>query len=203
LFERRAAPFGVIGIVEAGAGEPAGGDLLEAVGRLDADEALVLPNSAAGRRAAERVAERAERVVEVVPSESLPAGLAALAAYDGARSAAANARAMAAAAAAVSTGALMHAAREPGCVPSSLRGDTWLGLAGGEPVAWGSDPAAVALAVVDRLLAQPRRLLTILAGAQAPPLGALLHGLAAAHPGLELAVHEGGQPHYHLLLGAE
>ena len=43
------------------------------------------------RLAAEHAAEQAERPVEVVPTESIPAGLAALVAYDGARSAAENA----------------------------------------------------------------------------------------------------------------
>ena len=57
--------------------------------------------------------------------------------------------------------------------------------------------------MLDRLLAEPRGLLTLLTGDDAPALDGLLSGIAAAHPELELEVHEGGQPHYPLLLAAE
>jgi dihydroxyacetone kinase-like predicted kinase len=58
-------------------------------------------------------------------------------------------------------------------------------------------------ALVERLLEQPRALLTLLTGADPAPLEGLLERLAASHPELEVEVHEGGQPHYPLLLGAE
>jgi hypothetical protein len=45
--------------------------------------------------------------------------------------------------------------------------------------------------------------LTLLRGEGAPPLNGLIDGLAEQHPELELDVHEGGQPHYPLLLSAE
>jgi hypothetical protein len=45
--------------------------------------------------------------------------------------------------------------------------------------------------------------LTLLVGDDEPPLGGFLERIAAEHPRLELDVHEGGQPHYHLLLSAE
>ena len=46
-------------------------------------------------------------------------------------------------------------------------------------------------------------MLTLLRGEGAPSLNGLLDELAAQHPELELDVHEGGQPHYPLLLSAE
>ena len=45
--------------------------------------------------------------------------------------------------------------------------------------------------------------LTLLTGKDAPPLDSLLDELAESHPGLEIDVQEGGQPHYPLLLSAE
>jgi dihydroxyacetone kinase-like predicted kinase len=74
---------------------------------------------------------------------------------------------------------------------------------GGEPVAGGDDFVDVALGVVARLLAEPRSLLTLLTGAEPQPLDGLLARLASDHPELDVEVHEGGQPHYPLLLGAE
>ncbi len=155
------------------------------------------------RLAAEHAAEQAGRPAEIVPTESIPAGLAALVAYDGARGAAENAAEMAAAAAAVATGEVTRASRDVELNGLVIRRGDWLGLADGEPVAGGDDFADVALGVVARLLAEPRTLLTLLTGAEPPPLDGLVERLASAHPELEVEVHEGGQPHYPLLLGAE
>ena len=85
----------------------------------------------------------------------------------------------------------------------AIREGTWLGLAGGEAVAGGDDFAEVAAAVVAKLLEEPREVLTLLTGAEPPPLDGLVERLTSAHPELEVEVHEGGQPHYPLLLGAE
>jgi hypothetical protein len=43
----------------------------------------------------------------------------------------------------------------------------------------------------------------LLRGEQAPALDRLIEDVRAAHPELELDVHDGGQPHYPLLLAAE
>jgi uncharacterized protein len=45
--------------------------------------------------------------------------------------------------------------------------------------------------------------LTILLGKEAGETCALVEGISTAHPKVEVEVHEGGQPHYPLLFGAE
>ncbi|MGH2977290.1 MAG: DAK2 domain-containing protein [Gaiellaceae bacterium] len=204
LFETLAEPVGTIRIVDGGqAANPSTAELLAALGDLDADEAIILPNNPNVRLVAGQAAEHSELPAEVVPTDSIPAGLAALVAYDGARGAAENAADMAAAAAAAATGEVTRASRDVALEGLTIQTGDWLGLAGGEPVAGGDDFGEVAFAVVVHLLVQPRALLTLLTGEERPPLDGLLERLAAAHPELEVEVHEGGQPHYPLLLGAE
>jgi dihydroxyacetone kinase-like predicted kinase len=84
-----------------------------------------------------------------------------------------------------------------------VRKGTWLGLADGEPVAGGTAFDDVVRTVLERMLAEPRGILTLLTGDGAPDLDGLLSELATSHPELELEVHEGGQPNYPLLLAAE
>jgi dihydroxyacetone kinase-like predicted kinase len=110
---------------------------------------------------------------------------------------------MAEAAAGVATGEVTRASRDVELKGLRIRRGDWLGLADGEPVVGGEDLVDVAFGVVARLLAQPRALLTLLTGNEPPPLDGLLERIAAAHPELEVEVHDGGQTHYPLLLGAE
>jgi DAK2 domain fusion protein YloV len=204
LFETLARPVGTIRVVTGGqTANPSTAELVAALEELNAEEAIVLPNNSNVRLAAEHAAEQAERPATVVPTNSIPAGLAALVAYDGAKSAAENAADMAAAAAAVATGEITRASRDVELDGLAIRNGAWLGLVDGEPVAGGEDFAEVAFEVVTRLVVEQRAVLTLLTGAEPPPLDGLVERLASAHPELEVEVHDGGQPHYPLLLGAE
>jgi dihydroxyacetone kinase-like predicted kinase len=204
LFETLAEPVGTIRVVAGGqTANPSTAELVAALEELEAEEGILLPNNPNVRLAAEHAAEQAQLSATVVPTDSIPAGLAALVAYDGTRGAAENAADMAAAAAAVAAGEVTRASRDVELNGLVIRRGAWLGLADGEPVAGGEDFLDVALAVVARLIEQPRAVLTLLAGAEPPPLDELVAALASSQPQLEVEVYEGGQPHYPLLLGAE
>lgn len=204
LFETLAEPVGTIRVVAGGqTANPSTAELVAALEELEAEEAVLLPNNSNVRLAAEHAAEQAPLPAVVVPTESIPAGLAALVAYDGTRGADENAGEMTAAAAAVATGEVTRASRDVELNRVAIRRGDWLGLMDREPVAGGEDFAEVAFEVVAQLLAEPRALLTLLTGAEPPPLDGLVERLTSAHPELEVEVHEGGQPHYSLLLGAE
>ena len=204
LFESLAAQVGPISIVEGGQTmNPSTADLLRAVQSLDAEEAIILPNNSNIVLAAEHAAANADRTVEVIPATSIPAGLAAMVAFDGSRTAAENAAEMREAAAAVATGEVTIASRDVKLNGISITKGEWLGLADGEPVAGGSDFDDVSYAVVERLMSEPRELLTLLVGRDGADLDGLLDRIAAGHPTLEVDVQDGGQPHYHLLLSAE
>jgi DAK2 domain fusion protein YloV len=182
---------------------PSTAELLAAVEADPAPEAVILPNDRNVLMAAEHAAENARKPVRVVSTVSLQAGLAAMVAFDPALSAGANAAAMEDAAQAVATGAVTVASRDVATNGVAVRAGAWLGLEDGRPVAGGDSFEEVARAVLERLLAEPRSVLTLLTGEEPPALDVLLAELKARHPDLELEVHEGGQPHYPLLISAE
>ena len=182
---------------------PSTADLLDAVDSVAADEVVLLPNNSNVVMAAEQAARVAGRPVHVVPTESIPAGLAALVAFNGERSAEENAAAMQEALATVATGEVTVASRDASSDGVAVREGEYLGLLDGTAVAAGPSFDGVAREVLGHLLGEPRDVLTLLHGEGAPPLNGLLDELAAEHPELELDVHEGGQPHYPLLLSAE
>ena len=104
---------------------------------------------------------------------------------------------------AVATGEVTIASRDVQMNGLAIHKGDWLGLAYGEPVAGGELFEEVAGAVIDRLLAEPRDLLTLLVGSDKQSLDGLLARVSAAHPYVNVDVQQGGQPHYHLLLSAE
>jgi dihydroxyacetone kinase-like predicted kinase len=79
----------------------------------------------------------------------------------------------------------------------------FLGLLDEHAVAAGPSFDDVARAVIEGLLAGPCDVLTLLTGEDAPPLNGLLEEVARTHPEVEIDLHEGGQPHYPLLLSAD
>jgi DAK2 domain fusion protein YloV len=182
---------------------PSTADLLSAVESVAAEEVVLLPNNANVVMAAEQAARVAGKHVQVVPSESIPAGLAALVAFHGERSADENAVAMREALDEVATGEVTVASRDASADGVTVREGHYLGLLDGTIIAAGDGFDEVAGTLLERLLAEQRDVLTILRGEDAPPLNGLLDELAARHPELEVDVHDGGQPHYHLLVSAE
>ena len=196
--------MGATGIVEGGETmNPSTEELLQAIERAGAPQVVILANNDNVVLAARQAARLATAQVEVVPSSTLQAGLGSMLAYDSAADAATNAAAMGEAAAGVATGAVTTASREVSVDGLKIERGAFLGLADGEPIAGGTSFGTVANAVVDRLLGEPRDVLTFITGEEEPELGPLLARVAERHPDLELEVHPGGQRHYPLLLAAE
>jgi fatty acid kinase len=196
--------LGATAVVEGGQTmNPAASDLVAAVEASSGREALILPNNANVVLAAEQAARLASKRAIVVPTTTMQAGLAAMVVFDPARTAEDNAAEMREIVGSVATGEVTLASRDVELDGLAIRKGTWLGLADGTAVAGGNDFDEVATAVAERLLAEPRGVLTLLTGADEPSLDVLLARLRERHPELEVDVQPGGQPHYPLLLSAE
>jgi dihydroxyacetone kinase-like predicted kinase len=196
--------LGATKIVEGGQTmNPSTSELVEAIESAPAAEVVLLPNNSNVILSAEQAAGLTDKPVTVVPTDSLPAGLAAMLAFDPEHSAVENATEMNEVVEGVRTGEVTIASRDVEMNGLSVRKGAWLGLAGGEAVAGGADFDDVAAAVAERLLEEPRGVMTLLTGADEPQLDALLDRIRERHPDLELDVQAGGQPHYPLLLSAE
>jgi uncharacterized protein len=182
---------------------PSTQEIHEAIESSSAPEAIVLPNNSNVIMSAEQAARLASKPVRVIGTDSIQAGLAAMVVYDPDRSAEANVADMHEALEAICTAAVTVASRDAELNGLEVRKGEYLGLVEGDAVATGEDFEDVAHAVLERLLEEPREVLTLLVGEQAPALDDLRGFLDEHHPELEVEVQEGGQPHYPLLLSAE
>jgi uncharacterized protein len=196
--------LGASALVEGGQSmNPSAAELVEAIDGTAAPEVVLLPNNDNVVLAAEQAARLAGKPVHVVPTTSIPAGLAALVPFDPGRSAKENVVEMAEAAGRANTGAVTRASRAVRLNGRAVEIGEYLGLLDGEPFTGGTDFDQVTRAVVERLLVEPRDVLTLLTGEERPDLANLLVELEAGNPELDIEVHEGGQPHYPLLISAE
>jgi DAK2 domain fusion protein YloV len=186
---------------------PSTGELVEAIAACPAPEVVVLPNNGNVVLAAEQAAAASGRTVAVVGTRSIPAGLAAMVAFDSDRGSEANAAAMRDAAAQVRTGELTSAVRDATANGIAVRKGDYLALLDGRVVASLCEPTLAVRELAERLLAEGGELLTVLRGeaaAVAPlHLDEALAEVAAAHPELEIDVQDGGQPNSPLLLSVE
>jgi dihydroxyacetone kinase-like predicted kinase len=80
-----------------------------------------------------------------------------------------------------------------------------LGAVAGDVVVVGEDQAAVATAVVERLLTGGGELLTVVVGSEAAEgLGeSIADAVRRSHRDVDVTVIQGGQPHYPVLVGVE
>jgi uncharacterized protein len=172
-------------------------ELLAGIHGVPAEQVIVLPNSPNVRMAAERAAELSEKVVRVVPTRSMQAGLAASVSLDPNRGALGNAARMEAILVNVRTGGVTEAARDD-TQGRFRRGDT-VGFIDEQLVAWG-DPQET-LEVVLGELGREAELLTVIEGDGAPLKGDAVQKLAPN--GAEVELSRGGQPSWWWLVSAE
>jgi uncharacterized protein len=196
--------LGATRVIEGGQTmNPSTAEIVEAIEATPADEVLVLPNNSNVILTAEQAAELSPKLVRVIPTRSVQAGLAAMGRFVPTNSPEENEEDMLDALASVATGEVTVASRDAELDGVKIRKGAYLGLVDDTAVVSGDDIASVALEVVERVLEGERGWLGILTGEDAPPVEELLAAVTEAHPDVDVEVHEGGQPHYPLLVVAE
>ncbi|MEO8290493.1 MAG: DAK2 domain-containing protein [Gaiellaceae bacterium] len=182
---------------------PSTADILAAVESLPEEDVVLLPNSKNVILAAEQAAAASAKNVRVIPTRSLQAGLGALVAYDSRVPLDENGPAMEEAAQAVRAGSVARASRSARIGSLDVKEGQFLGLVDETPIAAGEALEPVAGEVAAKLIGDGADVLTVLVGDGANGAEAAVESLRAAHPNLEVEVHEGGQPHYPLLFAVE
>jgi uncharacterized protein len=176
---------------------PSISDLLAAIHEVPSEEVLVLPNNGNVVMAAERACQLSDKNAQVVDCTSPVAGVLAVVEVDRERSLDECSQRLSTALAEIRVGSIAAAARDD-AQGRFVKGDA-VGFVEDELVAWGG--AGSALAETMRRLADEAEILTVIGGAEAPmKLG---DAAAQAPEGVEVELHEGGQPHYWWLLAAQ
>ncbi len=184
---------------------PSPQELLEAIEQVHGNEVLLLPNNRNVILAALQAQKLAAKKVEVVPTKTIPQGIAALLSFNFQGNLDSNARRMWAAAQQVHTVEITRAARETQVNGFQIKSGDVLGLFNDELVSVGQAYDEVALEVLAKLNTAAHELITIYFGqdSSAAQALALAAKIRTQYPGLEVEAHEGGQPFYYYIISLE
>lgn len=184
---------------------PSTRELLQAVDRVPVQEVLLLPNNSNIILTANQVASLSSRNVRVVPSVSVPQGLAALAVFNDSANIDANLRSMTSALNTVTTVEITRAVRDVELEGIKVAQGQTIGLINDQLTSAGDalqDVLNELFAVVDQPDAE---LVTVFTGIdlEASDTSVLKREIAVAFPEAELEIRPGGQPHYLFVISVE
>ncbi len=200
------ASLGAAAIVEGGQTmNPSTQDLLHAFENLPTERVIILPNNKNIILAAQAAAEVTVKQTRIVPSRTVPQGLAAMLSYDPDGDLDEVAAAMEEAMADVVTGEITRATRTVEIDGVQVREGQYIALVDGKLLLGGDDLEEVLLDLLERADVEDRELVTMFYGealskTQANRLG---DAVRERFPHLEVELQEGGQPHYFLILSIE
>ncbi|HMT05091.1 MAG: DAK2 domain-containing protein [Solirubrobacterales bacterium] len=176
---------------------PSTAELLAGIRAVPVEDVLVLPNSSNVIMAAERACGLSEKRAVVLPTRTQQEGLLALIEFSGEADLDTNRKRLEEAVAGITVGGVAPAGRDD-AQGRFRRGDA-VGFKDGEIVAWGGSGSTLA-STIERL-SSDAELVTVIAGDGAPiPLDQI--GDHSPN-GVELELHEGGQPSWWWLLAAQ
>ncbi|MCX5203965.1 DAK2 domain-containing protein [Streptomyces sp. NBC_00237] len=189
---------------------PASGELVDAIRRAHAREVVLLPNDADLRHTAAAAAQqvRTEGVrVSLIPTRAAVQGIAALAVHEPDRRFDEDVVAMTSAAGATRYAELAVAERQSWTTAGVCQAGDVLGLIDGDVAVIGTDVAATARTVLDRMLSAGGELVTLVLGeGEGVPSGlgeSLEAHVRERHLAVDTVVYRGGHQPSPLLIGIE
>lgn len=198
--------LGAAHVIEGGQTmNPSTQEILEATESVPNEKIIILPNNKNIIMAAEQARDLSDKQAMVVPTRTIPQGIAAILALNYQADLEDNAEAMLDAAQEVHTGEVTTATRDAVIGGVSVHEGDTIGLHDGELVVAGETPAEVTHKLLERLDLSDLEIVTLYYGADVTldEAQGLLEELQEAYPELEFELIEGGQPHYFYLISAE
>jgi DAK2 domain fusion protein YloV len=184
---------------------PSTEDLLRAITSLSSHHVFLLPNNPNIIMAAKQAAELANRPVTVIPTQTLPQGMAAMLAFQENDTEGSNVDRMTKAYERVVTGQVTQAVRDTEMEGMQIREGHYIGIKDKKIVASEPTQTEACKSLLSKLIVSGGEIVTILTGedAKADNTEVLTEWLAEKFPDVEVEVHQGGQPLYPYLFAVE
>ncbi|KPL61170.1 DAK2 domain-containing protein [Rossellomorea vietnamensis] len=198
--------IGATSVIEGGQTmNPSTEDIVKAVEEVKAKKVIIMPNNKNIIMAAEQAAEVLEMEVAVVPTKTVPQGMAALLAFNPSASVEDNKQLMTEASKQVKTGQVTFAVRDTSIDGVSISKDDFMGIEEGKIVISDSDRQKSAQSLLDTMLDADSEILTILFGEDVSEedVESLREYVEQHYEDVEVEVHNGKQPLYSYIFSVE
>ncbi|NOU76309.1 DAK2 domain-containing protein [Paenibacillus sp. LMG 31458] len=185
---------------------PSTEDIVNAVNSIDADTIYVLPNNSNIILAAQQAIELVDnKTLIVIPSKSIPQGLAAILAFQEKADAKTNTEAMSESLRRVKSGQVTYAVRDTNMDGIDIKQGHFIGIQDGRIVSSQPSLLDACKKLLEEMIEESSEIVTILTGedavdAETEELEAFIQ---AAYPEIEIELHPGGQPLYAYLFSVE
>jgi DAK2 domain fusion protein YloV len=200
------ASLGTTAIVPGGQTmNPSTKDILQAVKAVASDKIIILPNNKNIILSAEQVKTLTDKTVEVIPTETIPQGVAALLAFDYEADFETNAELMREAKSLVKTIEITRAVRSAQLDGLSIKKRQVIGLLDGELLAAGKNTIDILNKMLAKMDMHQNEIVTIYYGADTGPDEAeqISGSIREKYPQLQVEVVKGGQPYYDYIVSIE
>lgn len=198
--------IGASAVIEGGQTmNPSTEDIVQALHNVDAENMIILPNNKNIIMSARQAAELSEKNVLVIPSRTIPEGIAALLAFQPEKDPKSNGQAMEEAMQWVKTGQITYAVRDTVIDGLEIQKDDYMGIADGKIVTAQKDLLDAAKTLLAKMIDDDSEILTIIYGEDASRTDAeqLARFAGERFPDVEVEIHEGGQPVYPYIFSVE
>lgn len=186
---------------------PSTEDFVKAVRSIAADQIFILPNNSNIVLAAEQAREllEDERRITVIPSKTIPQGMAAAFAFQEDESAETNREQMLEAISRVQSGQVTHAVRDTQYDELDIKAGNYIGIYNSKIVATDESMLHACEGLLGQMMESGDEVVTVLEGeeADAEITASLVSWLEEQYPDAEVEVHQGGQPVYYYLFSVE
>ncbi len=198
--------LGVHAVVSGGQSmNPSVRDLIQAVEAIGAEEIIILPNNKNIIPVSEQVDSQVDKRVVVVPTRSIPEGIASFIAFDPRADAQSNLSSMSEAAQEVTTGEVTRAVRDSETQAGKVEEGDWIGLSQSAVLSISESMTQAAINLLATLINSDHELVSIISGkgSNKESIREISEWLEEEKPYVAVEVHAGGQPLYPYYFGVE
>ena len=199
--------LGVDYLIEGGQTmNPSTEDMLEAIGKVNADTIFIFPNNKNIVLAANQARDLTkDKKIVVIPTKTVPQGITAVINYVPERSVEENEQTMLEEIGNVKTGQITYAVRDTHIDGQEIHQGDIMGIGDSGMLAVGSDVADVAARAVDAMVDEDTELISIYYGEDFPQEEAEALGsrLEEIYDSCDVEVNYGGQPIYYCIISVE
>jgi len=179
-------------------------DFVEAMRGLQGD-VIILPNDKNIRLAAEQAVQLVDKRAVVLPTEDIPQGITAAAAYKSSDSLEKNLEIMKVRYKEIKSGGVTYAVRDTSLFGKKIRENDIIGLIGGQIAACGMAPLEVLENIMEKMIEEKDEIITVFCGEMVgeEAVVKIKDFLEAKYADKEVEVLYGGQPLYYYLVAVE